>query len=329
MSKLLTSPYFNFVSFIFGTLLASIIFFIIRPQSTNSDFKELRNQENYKFINPLLECDDTDFSIDKNIVDIQHQLKEQIQDSINQKNISFASVYYRDLNNGAWFGINENELFSPASLVKVPLMISYFKLAESDPSVLTKTLVNKETLKPSEQNIQPKETLKPDTSYTVDDLIYRMIVYSDNLAYNLLLDNINNTLVINTYKDLGIDISKALSDPIGNIISVKGYASFFRILYNSSYLSKTSSEKALKLLSAVDFQQGLNRSLPKTILTAHKFGERQYLATGEKQFHDCGIVYFPKRPYLICVMTRGNDFPKAMDLINNISLKVYNHLNKN
>lgn len=330
MSKILSSPYFNFVSFVFGIFLASTVFYIIRPlPPTNSDFKELRHQGNYKFINPLLECDDTDFSIDKNLVDLQHSIKQLINNGVNQKDVSFASVYYRDLNNGAWFGINENELFSPASLVKVPLMITYYKLSETNPEILKNTLVNKQVYNSSSQNIQPQVTLKPDTSYTVEDLIYRMVVYSDNLAYDLLLKNINNTLVVDTYRDLGIDISKGLTDPNGNIISVKDYASFFRILYNSSYLSKDSSEKALNLLTQISFKQGLNRQLPATVSVAHKFGERQYLDTGEKQFHDCGIVYLPTKPYLICIMTRSNDFPKAIDLISHVSLTIYSHFKDN
>ena len=76
-----------------------------------------------------------------------------------------------------------------------------------------------------------------------------MIIYSDNQAYEILRQSVDNQLIINTYKDLGVDVSKAFTDPSGNILSVKSFATFFRILYNASYLNQDMSEKALYLLS--------------------------------------------------------------------------------
>ena len=163
----------------------------------------------------------------------------------------------------------------------------------------------------------------PNQKYTVDELIRRMIVYSDNMAYNLLNDNVNGSVVMSVYNDLGVDISSAQANPNGNIISVTGYSSFFRILYNSSYLNRDMSEKALKYLSQSVFTQGLVAGVPNDIVVSHKFGERQYLDTGEKQLHDCGIIYDPDTPYLLCVMTRGNNFSNLISTIKNISNMVY------
>jgi hypothetical protein len=42
-----------------------------------------------------------------------------------------------------------------------------------------------------------------------------------------------------------------------DFLSVKDMATFFRILYNASYLGRENSEYALKLLSQVDFNNGL------------------------------------------------------------------------
>lgn len=51
--------------------------------------------------------------------------------------------------------------------------------------------------------------------------------------------------------DLSIKVPK--KDTEENYLSVKEVATFFRILYNSSYLSRDSSEYALDLLSRVTF----------------------------------------------------------------------------
>ena len=294
---------------------------VLPPKITT--FHEERNSFQYKFINPLLECDSTNFIENPHLSKLKSNVNNYINNQINQKQIDFASVYYRDLNNGPWFGINEKEKFSPSSLIKVPLMITYLKLAEADPSILQKPLLNTATYDPSSQNFPPQITLIPNQKYTVDELIRRMIVYSDNMAYNLLNDNVNGSVVMSVYNDLGVDISSAQANPNGNIISVTGYSSFFRILYNSSYLNRDMSEKALKYLSQSVFTQGLVAGVPNDIVVSHKFGERQYLDTGEKQLHDCGIIYDPDIPYLLCVMTRGNNFSNLISTIKNISNMVY------
>ena len=66
--------------------------------------------------------------------------------------------------------------------------------------------------------------------------------------------------------------------------------------------------------------------LPKDVTIAHKFGEHVSGSNGvisSVELHDCGIVYAPKKPYLLCVMTRGSDFDKLSGIIKSISNMVY------
>ena len=65
--------------------------------------------------------------------------------------------------------------------------------------------------------------------------------------------------------------------------------------------------------------------LPKNIIVAHKFGESGELGK-EVQLHDCGIVYSPQHPYLICVMTKGKDFKNLENVIRSISKIAYERL---
>lgn len=313
-----------------GIFVGFLTCLILFPTQNTQNIKESRdNDSTYSYINPLLECDNGAYvSQDKNLNNLRKEVKNTIDSEVSKGDISFASIYYRDLNNGPWFGINEKEYFSPASLIKVPLMMAYFKYAEKDPTILEKEIINDEPFDPEEQNIKPEITIEPNKKYKVYDLIERMIIYSDNDAYQVLLKNIDNALVFNVYSDLGVDISKAQTDPSGNIVTVKDYSSFFRILFNSSYLQKQYSEKALEILSRSKYKDGLVNSIPKNIQVAHKFGERQYADTGEKQLHDCGIVYAETKPYLICIMTRAKNFEKASKAIDQISFQIYKEIAK-
>lgn len=310
-------------SFVIGVIASPYIL-----TSTPQLNKEIRKNFNYQFINPLLECESSTISQDPNLTSLKQSIQFIIDQEVNNKKISFGSIYYRDLNNGPWIGINANEYFSPASLIKVPVMMAYFKAAENDPSILTKKIINNKTFDYSQQNITPTQTLEIDKEYTIEDLIERMIIYSDNAAYELLLDNIDNMKIYKVYQDLDVDISKAQNDPNGDIITVKDYASFFRILFNASYLDQDMSEKTLTLLSKSQYYKGLVAGVPQNITIAHKFGERQFLPSHEKQLHDCGIIYLPDKPYLLCIMSRANDFDQAANFIKQVSKVVYDEVSK-
>lgn len=312
-------------------LAFSIGFAVANKTNVNiikDDDEIIRKNFNYKYINPILECN-PDIAQNNNFNSLKKDINQLISQEIQKKNISFASIYFRDLNNGPWFGINEKEYFAPASLIKVPILMTYLKKAENDSSLLQKKISL--IITPdgdSIQNIKPSVSLAPNQEYTIEDLLEKMIIYSDNDAYNTLAQNLTEDEFIKIYKDLDIDISKAFTDPNGNIITVSGYSSFYRILFNASYLNQEMSEKALSMLAQTQYKDGLVAGVPKDVAVAHKFGERKFLDSGETQFHDCGIVYLPKKPYLLCIMTRGNDLTKASNVIKNISQKVYQTLNQ-
>ena len=128
------------------------------------------------------------------------------------------------------------------------------------------------------------------------------------------------------FNDLSPDGSTG-EKALENFMSVYEYSRFFRILYNSSYLNNENSNKALEILSRVDFKSGLVAGTPANITVAHKFGEREN--GDEKQLHDCGIVYHPENPYLICIMTRGKDFDKLSEVIAELSKITYEEVSKN
>lgn len=314
-------------SFILGIGLSAAYF---KPKTNQKEnFIETRQKGEYKLINPLLECDSANFLQDPSLFSLKKIITDHLDQAKSDSKINFASIYFRDLNNGPWFGINEKELFSPASLIKVPIMITYLKQAEKKPTLLSQQLSYSSAPTLTKQYVTPLQTLEIGSTYTIEDLIDKMIIYSDNKSYELLSSHLEPNLLIKTYNDLGIDISLGLTNPSGNIISVKDYASFFRILYNSSYLSKDFSEKSLQILTQVEYQDGLNAGIDPKITVAHKFGERTYEDTGERQLHDCGIIYLPHKPYLLCIMTRGQDFDNLTKFIQTTSRLIFTHLAKN
>ena len=302
--------------------------------------RDARCNTHYDFINTDIVCNDTQQVVKKTgYIETTNRIASLIKGE-QQKNGSIEiAVYFRDLKNGPVFGINENAKFIPASLLKLPLAMYFFSLEEEQPGFLMTNLTYTDAVR---QTLSPTATSSPSyvhqefplgtdlqigQSYTIDDLLSRMLQYSDNFAYLTLLSYVTSQpggseVLRQKYGELGI-IDPTYAD---DTITVRSYASIFRLLYHVSYLDAASSEKALSLLSKSDFNDGLVAGIPSGTRIAHKFGERE-LGNGIKQIHDCGIVYYPDNPYLICVMTKGSNVQSLTSVISKISGIVYDEVN--
>lgn len=296
----------------------------VHPTPKTTALVELR-QGGYRYTSPLLECDSRydDIPFLRPFKDKTLPLIQKMKD---EKVIDHVSIYFRDLTNGPTFFINEDEKFAPASLLKVPTVMALLKQAESDPALLNKKIkYNGDDDFNLTEYFKPSEVLTPGSYYTLDDLAHRALVHSDNNANKLIFENIDQKILKQTYHDLVVEIPTSYKPE--NFMTVKEYASFFRVLFNATYLSKAMSEKALKYLAEKDFDSGISAGVPSNVPTALKFGERTNGPNNNvRQLHDCGIVYYPGRPYLLCIMTRGQSFEKQGDAIRNISHLIYTEI---
>ncbi len=307
--------------------------FLVRPLLTQSqqntekrvwDLHEGNGTQRFQFINPLLACGDFDNVSNRQIENMRQEVQTLIEREKAEGAIAFMSVYFRELNNGPWFGINEQEKFTPGSLLKVPFLVAILKKGDSDPGFLEKKIQYDGGKDSTPVFFPPEKQLQIGAVYSINNLVEAMITYSDNNAALLLAQLIDRKKIEETYDDFGIDPPHDAT----YVMTVRTYASFFRVLFNATYLTKELSEKALALLAHTSFLGGVHAGVPPSIAVAHKFGERD-LGQGQKQLHDCGIVYYPRYPYLLCVMSRGNAYPAMNQAIEHISRTVYTAVQNN
>jgi len=131
----------NFLKLFFSLIILALIFlayFIGQYKGREKEptvNKRANYQAGYKYISPLLECalNEIDTPV---VTTLEEELREYIRQAKEAKNVTDVSVYFHDLNTGNWLGIDRTLKFSPASLLKVPILITYLKLAESDPNLL-------------------------------------------------------------------------------------------------------------------------------------------------------------------------------------------------
>ncbi len=304
-------------------LILSLVLIINKNLETEPEKKDLTSRiQGYKFISPLLDCSDTTVNYTQT-KSLKRELEQLIENNIEKSNIKSASVYFRDLNNGPSIIYNADEKFSPASLMKVPILIAYLKRAETDKGFLDEKINSGDVISDTNQNMRPRLKIEKNTPYSVMELLEALIIHSDNVAAKILLNNLGFYELDYVYYDLGLDF--LIWENGENFLTVKDYSSFFRILYNASYLNREMSELALSILSRSEYDAGIKAGISdNNIVVAHKFGERIFLDS--EQLHDCGIVYNYEKPYLLCVMTRGDDFSAMRDVIKDISEVFYRNL---
>jgi hypothetical protein len=239
-----------------------------------------------------------------------------------------AAVRFQRLRDGAGFGVNDDATFAPASMLKLPFAFAMFQLERQSPGTLgqempyTPERVRNFTI-PRQIEVEPSG-LQPGQTCTIEALMRAAVTYSDNLAYYLLVQFVNEdparvAVLTRTFREVGVTDPRTLEDPSA---SVREYAGLFRLLYNTSYLDAAASEKLLLWLKASGYRKGIAAGTPAGVAVANKFGER-VAPDGTHQLHDCGIVYRGDDPYVLCIMTQGTEFGALRRALLDVSRTVY------
>lgn len=221
--------------------------------------------------------------------------------------------YFEDLVTGAWLGINEREEFMPISLLKVPLMIAILKEVEAgNMSFNDEIEILASDLDYSWGDLANKQGEK----FTVRELLDYMISDSDNTAFRALMRITPIERLSETFLAVGLpaDTERA--------ITPKSYSNMLRSLYLSSYLRRPMSEIGLNIMLYTKYNSQIPAGLPSNVPVAHKVGF--FFEKGS--FHDCGIIYVPKKPYILCVMSKDSGKLEADKVISSVSKIVYDYV---
>ncbi|HTF99037.1 MAG TPA: serine hydrolase [Nitrospirota bacterium] len=299
---------------------------LFTPIQTTKGGNEGENPESaFSFIRPPVQQKDAPGSrAGKELKPFRYKVNEAIQRLIKESDADLVSVYFRDLNTGNRFGIGERDKLLAADLLKIPLMMAYFKWSEASPVVLRKAL-----LYTGDEG--RSETLEPGKKYTVNDLLHRMIVSNDQAAYAILFANLPRPRLEKIFKELYVDYDPQRQD---EYLSLSAYASFFRVLFNASYLSEEMSEKALRFLSRSASKTAMSSGLPAGIAFSGKRGEQTIRTSDDEEaaaqyrMHELGIIYHPSRPFLLGFVVQGKDRDQITKAIHDLTRLVYDEVDQ-
>jgi beta-lactamase class A len=257
---------------------------------------------------------------------LKYDITSIIETDKRQGNLKEASVYVKELNTSGWIAVDDNALFYPGSLIKIPIMIAILKMEEAHPGFINKKITyNKGSVGEIKQTFNSKD-LQPSQTYSIKELLEYMVAYSDNAATQLLGNLVDDRQLSDVFTKLNITAPEHNVNYLKYKITAKDYSKFVNSIYNAGYLSINESEYAAELMSRCDFKMGLVSGLDQGTRIIHKFGEAGH--PGEHELHESGIVFLNNTSYLVTVMTKGEDVKLLPQTISQISGAIFSHFKK-
>lgn len=227
------------------------------------------------------------------------------------------AVAVKSLTSDESYFLNENAVMPTASLIKLPIMIETFRLAEEGKVKLDQVV----TLKKDDQVPGAgvlTDSFTPGATLTLLDAVRLMITVSDNTATNLVLDAITIPATNATMKSLGfpetrinskvykggattVDPERSKQYGLGST-SAKEMTGILELLAGGKVVSPKACEEMLGILKKNQDNELCVRYLPSGTAVAHKTGAVSAART------DAGIVYLKGKPaYIFVVLTNDND----------------------
>ena len=219
-----------------------------------------------------------------------------------------------DPTTGERFEINGDEQFPSASMVKVAVLVDVFERVKDGTLKLVDPLSVLNIDRTAGSGVLQYLSLPKEI--TVWDAAYLMIAVSDNVATNVLLEKLSPRAVTARMESYGFHHTRIFAkvnadasesfDPDSSrayglgVTTPNEMAELFAMLYRGEAVEPDASAQMLAMLSRQYYLIGIQRFLPPEVPVAHKTGSL------ERARNDCGIVYGPKRHFVICLLTKEN-----------------------
>lgn len=268
--------------------------------SADRETPQLLRQPRQGLAHPLLACEGR--GDDPATAGLRAEVGQLVAAAKAAGKVAQVSVIYQDLEMCRGFSIEPDQLFRPASLLKLPLAMAVLQRASHDPALLQRELPFAGATQREEASAQG---LTAGRSYAVRELLERMIRWSRNDAKALLAELVGEAELRQVYTALDVPwpYGEGAADAA---MSGRHIARIMRTLYDASWLDAASSDLLLQLLAESEHRAALPSGVPAGVQVSHKWGHRLVPGAEERHhFHDCGIVHLPARPLLLCVLTEG------------------------
>lgn len=258
-------------------------------------------------------------------MEVSQKLKGEIAALFNLTNGDFAMAF-KDLSGGSDpLFINERETFHAASTMKTPVMIEVYKQANEGKFSLNDSLPVKNEFRSIIDGSLFKLDIGRDNGEhiyeqigkkrSINDLLVDMIIYSSNLATNIVIElvgaeNVTKTMRALGAKDVsvlrGVEDMKAYDAGLNNTTTAYDLMVIFEKLGRGEVVSQEASRKMIEILMQQTHRDIIPAKLPKDVKVANKTGSIAGV------HHDSGIVFLPDgRKYVLVLLSKNVEDEEA------------------
>lgn len=235
-------------------------------------------------------------------------LKEDIINFLKKRDGDYA-LYYRDLKTDEKIEYNSNEIFPAASIIKIPIMVEFFRQLEADLLKRDELITIPETERVDGAGILHE--LREDIEMRLGELILLMITLSDNTATNLIIDRlgrekVNQFLFESGYKTRlkrkMMDFA-ARKEGKENLTSVKEIGSLLKDIYRGEIddLSKKSCQEMISIMSKQVLRDKISFYIPED--NWDKVASKTGTLDGIE--HDASIFDLIDKKFVLVIMSKN------------------------
>lgn len=201
-------------------------------------------------------------------------------------------IYVYNLTKKEDYGLLTEEVFTAASLIKLPVILNLYQEVEAERI----NLETKYTLKQADKltgagSLQFKPA---GTVYTYRQLAELMGKQSDNTAFNILRKVLGDQKIQEAINKLGMSQTSLAK----NETTPADIGLFFRKLYGGSIVTREHREEILEFLTNTIYEDRIPAGVSEGTRVAHKIGNEIGI------FADAGIV-FADRPFILVMMSKN------------------------
>lgn len=260
-------------------------------------------------------------------------VRQQVKDYLKNLNTSYG-LYFEYLPNGSNIRVDEDSVSVAASLMKTPVVMDLYKLAEKGIVNLEDTVMIEQSDINTDNEYGDPSGLMAGQTISLRNAARLALHNSDNTAINVVKKVVNPLVTSETDSIQSLDIAYTLdetgssSSELNNKvlkINARSYGSILKCLYYACFLNPADSQEILGYLVDSVGTDRLASAIPKNVAVAHKVG------SAIKAQSDCGIIYVPAQPYLLCLMFWDFQDPTGKETttyFNKVSKMLYDYISK-
>ncbi|NBI27774.1 serine hydrolase [Chengkuizengella marina] len=241
----------------------------------------------------------------------EEKLPQTLLDELKSKgDIAF---YYENLVTGTSMSYQKEKVYAGASTIKLPLAVYIYQEAANGNLNLDQKLTYSVIHYYEGSGVIQFQPFG--TQYTIRDLVKKMIVHSDNVAYIMLTKKMGRANFISFLKEIG---GKNVFPNGYNKLSAEDLAIYAKTLNEFIDEHELLGQELLDSFVYTDYNDTIPAGVSESNV-AHKVG---YLPL-ELIYHDVGIV-FEEHPYILVIMTKGIPYEKVRGVIAQVTKKIHN-----